>query len=86
MSVFPSAKDQSIKSLLLIEPFRNLRMASPRLHQNDLAVKAGLFIHLINKLFGKGPEKAALAKLQYPLWGLRQQIAAIALIRQSLIA
>ena len=60
-------------------------MAAAGLAENDLGIEAGLLVHLVDKVFHEGAQEVALAKLEYALGRVLEQVAVVAQLLQGLI-
>ena len=81
--VFPAPQEQGIKPLLVVDELRQTRRNG--LDQHHLAVKARLFVHLVDKAVHKGPQEISLAELQHPFGRVLEQVAVITLVFKRLV-
>ena len=55
-------------------------MAAARLHEHDLGVEAGLFIHQVDEIVREGAQEVALAELDDLLRRFLEEITGLALL------
>ncbi len=81
LPVLPPPEEEGVEAVLAVDHGGQARR--DRLAEHCLAVKTGLFVHLVNEIVHEGPQEVALAELEYPLRGVFQEISVIALLFQG---
>ena len=77
MPVFISAQEKGVEALLLIDKVFDRFPTLDRLHEDNLGIKAGLFIHNINKIIDKSAQEVSFPELQHAFRRMFKQITVV---------